>query len=114
VGAPAHPAAYRRVLLKVSGEALAGARGYGIDPETIGRIAEEIREVVDLGDQIAVVIGGGSLSGGEGSILGTLVGAGCFARRGSRRCGSGARGREGEGGGAGRRRTRGRERQACG
>jgi len=61
VGAPAHPAAYRRVLLKVSGEALAGARGYGIDPETIGRIAEEIREVVDLGVQIAVVIGGGNI-----------------------------------------------------
>ncbi|HAM54389.1 MAG: UMP kinase [Candidatus Rokubacteria bacterium GWC2_70_24] len=61
MGAPAHPAAYRRVLLKVSGEALAGARGYGIDPETIGRIAEEIREVVDLGVQIAVVIGGGNI-----------------------------------------------------
>jgi uridylate kinase len=61
VGAPAHPAAYRRVLLKVSGEALAGARGYGIDPETIGRIAEEIREVVDLGVQVAVVIGGGNI-----------------------------------------------------
>ena len=61
MGAPAHPAAYRRVLLKVSGEALAGARGYGIDPETIGRIAEEIREVVDLGVQVAVVIGGGNI-----------------------------------------------------
>ncbi|MEK7837494.1 MAG: UMP kinase [candidate division NC10 bacterium] len=48
-------------MLKVSGEALAGARGYGIDPETIGRIAEEIREVVDLGVQIAVVIGGGNI-----------------------------------------------------
>ena len=61
MGAPAHPAAYRRVLLKASGEALAGARGYGIDPETIGRIAEEIREVVDLGVQVAVVIGGGNI-----------------------------------------------------
>ncbi|MDP2626732.1 MAG: UMP kinase [Candidatus Rokubacteria bacterium] len=61
MSAPAHPAAYRRVLLKVSGEALAGARGYGIDPETIGRIAEEIREVVDLGVQVAVVIGGGNI-----------------------------------------------------
>ena len=61
MGAPAHPAAYRRVLLKVSGEALAGARGYGIDPETIGWIAEEIREVVDLGVQVAVVIGGGNI-----------------------------------------------------
>ena len=61
MAAPAQPPAYRRVLLKVSGEALAGARGYGIDPETIGRIAEEIREVVDLGVQVAVVIGGGNI-----------------------------------------------------
>ena len=55
------PPAYRRVLLKISGEALAGSRGYGIDPETIARIADEIREVVDLGVQLAVVIGGGNI-----------------------------------------------------
>ena len=55
------PAAYRRILLKVSGEALAGNRGYGIDPETQARIADEIREVVDLGVQVAVVIGGGNI-----------------------------------------------------
>ncbi|MBI2527673.1 MAG: UMP kinase [Candidatus Rokubacteria bacterium] len=61
-----HPA-YRRVLLKVSGEALAGGRGYGIDPETIGRIADEIREVVDLGVQVAVVIGGGNIFRGVAS-----------------------------------------------
>ncbi len=53
--------AYRRVLLKLSGEALAGRQGYGIDPETLGRIAEEIREVVDLHVQLAVVIGGGNI-----------------------------------------------------
>jgi uridylate kinase len=74
VGAPAHTAAYRRVLLKVSGEALAGARGYGIDPETIGRIAEEIREVVDLGVQVAVVIGGGNI------FRGTAAGSGGIER----------------------------------
>ncbi len=53
--------AYRRVLLKLSGEALAGAQGYGIDPVTIGRIAEEIGEVAGLGVQVAVVIGGGNI-----------------------------------------------------
>ena len=51
------PPAYRRVLLKLSGEALAGHLGYGIDPETIGRIAEEISGVVALRVQVAVVIG---------------------------------------------------------
>jgi uridylate kinase len=49
------------VLLKVSGEALAGGRGYGIEPQTTSRIAAEIREVVDLGVQVAVVIGGGNI-----------------------------------------------------
>jgi uridylate kinase len=52
---------YRRVLLKLSGEALAGPRGYGIDPDTLARIAEELREVVVLGVQMAVVIGGGNI-----------------------------------------------------
>ena len=52
---------YRRVLLKLSGEALAGAQGYGIDPETLTTIAREIKEVVDLGVQLALVIGGGNI-----------------------------------------------------
>jgi uridylate kinase len=52
---------YRRVLLKISGEALAGERGYGIDPEVVRFIAEEIRAVHALGLQIAVVIGGGNI-----------------------------------------------------
>src|SRR5262245_54997736 len=60
MSAPGAPA-YRRILLKVSGEALAGNRGYGIDPETQARIAEEIREVVEMGVQVAVVIGGGNI-----------------------------------------------------
>ncbi len=55
------PAAYRRVLLKISGEALAGRQGYGIDPEIIAGIAEEIREVIGMGVQLAVVIGGGNI-----------------------------------------------------
>jgi uridylate kinase len=66
------PAAYRRILLKVSGEALAGTRGYGIDPETQARIAEEIREVVDLGVQIAVVIGGGNIFRGLAASAGGM------------------------------------------
>ena len=66
------PPAYRRVLLKVSGEALAGNRGYGIDPETIERIAEEIREVVALGVQLAVVIGGGNIFRGIAASAGGM------------------------------------------
>jgi uridylate kinase len=52
---------YKRILLKLSGEALAGQQGYGIDPDIIRGIAAEIREVVDLGVQIAIVIGGGNI-----------------------------------------------------
>jgi uridylate kinase len=52
---------YERILLKLSGEALAGNLGYGIDPEVIGDIAAEIREVIDLGVQVALVIGGGNI-----------------------------------------------------
>jgi uridylate kinase len=52
---------YRRVLLKLSGEALAGGQGYGIDPDVINGIASEIKEVVALGVQVAVVIGGGNI-----------------------------------------------------
>jgi uridylate kinase len=52
---------YRRVLLKISGEALAGERGYGIDPEVVRFIAGEIQAVHALGIQIAVVIGGGNI-----------------------------------------------------
>jgi uridylate kinase len=48
-------------MLKLSGEALAGQQGYGIDPDIIMGIAKEIREVVDLGVQLAIVIGGGNI-----------------------------------------------------
>jgi uridylate kinase len=51
----------RRVLLKLSGEVLAGAAGQGIDAAAIGRLAEEIREGVEEGAQLAIVIGGGNL-----------------------------------------------------
>jgi len=53
--------AYKRVLLKLSGEALMGDRKYGIDAETLARIADEIVEVRASGVQIAIVIGGGNI-----------------------------------------------------
>jgi len=52
---------YRRLLLKLSGEGLAGERGFGIHPFVIGGIAEEIRGVHELGIQISLVIGGGHI-----------------------------------------------------
>jgi uridylate kinase len=52
---------YSRILLKLSGEALAGDLGYGIDPELLAGLAIEIREVLELGVQVAVVIGGGNI-----------------------------------------------------
>ncbi len=52
---------FKRVLLKLSGESLAGDQGYGIDPLTINTIAAEIREVVDAGVELALVIGGGNI-----------------------------------------------------
>jgi uridylate kinase len=52
---------YKRILLKLSGEALAGEQGYGIDPAVINGIAAEIKEVVALGVEVALVIGGGNI-----------------------------------------------------
>lgn len=56
---PASPR-YRRVVLKISGEALAGQTGFGIDPGTVDSIARQIAEVLALGVQIGVVVGGGN------------------------------------------------------
>lgn len=53
--------AYKRVLLKVSGEALMGGAAYGIDPSTVRRIAMQIKAANDLGVQVAVVVGGGNI-----------------------------------------------------
>jgi uridylate kinase len=52
---------YKRVLLKVSGEALMGGAAYGIDPSTVNRIATQIKDASDLGVQVAVVVGGGNI-----------------------------------------------------
>ncbi len=51
---------YKRVLLKLSGEALAGEKGFGLDEKTIDSIADTVKECVDMGVQIAVVVGGGN------------------------------------------------------
>ncbi len=55
------PPAYKRVLLKLSGEALMGDDAFGINRATITRIVQEVKEIVDLGVQVGVVIGGGNI-----------------------------------------------------
>jgi len=57
---------YKRILLKLSGEALMGGTDYGIDPKVLGRLAREILEVQRAGVQVGVVIGGGNIFRGEG------------------------------------------------
>ena len=52
---------YKRVLLKLSGEALAGDLGYGIDPKVVDNLADEIAEIVKDGVQLAIVVGGGNI-----------------------------------------------------
>jgi len=64
-------ARYKRILLKLSGEALAGDKAFGIHHDTIERIAEEIKSVHDLGTEIAIVVGGGNIFRG---IAGTAQG----------------------------------------
>ncbi|SCN21932.1 Uridylate kinase [Clostridium sp. N3C] len=52
---------YKRIMLKLSGEALAGPQGYGIDFEVASRIAKEIKELVDMGIEVGAVVGGGNI-----------------------------------------------------
>jgi uridylate kinase len=58
---------FKRILLKLSGEALMGDQGFGISPDMIQYVADEIRGVVDLGTQVAVVVGGGNIFRGVGA-----------------------------------------------
>ena len=60
-GAGSGRPAYRRIVLKLSGEALAGSQGYGMDPLVIDRVAAEVCDVAALGVQVAIVIGGGNI-----------------------------------------------------
>jgi len=59
--APTPLVRYRRVLLKISGEGLMGPREFGLDPETVDRIAREVKSVNELGVEICMVIGGGNI-----------------------------------------------------
>ena len=62
---------YKRVLLKISGEALMGDQGYGLHPPTVARIAQEVKSVHDMGAEICMVIGGGNIFRGlQGSAQG--------------------------------------------
>jgi len=63
---PSSPIKYKRILLKLSGEALMGVLDYGIEPRVIIRLAKEVLEVRNTGVQVGVVIGGGNIFRGEG------------------------------------------------
>lgn len=64
-------ARYRRIVLKLSGEALSGEQGYGLDPNIVQSVAKQIKDVADLGVEIAVVVGGGNIWRGKvGSEMG--------------------------------------------
>ncbi|WP_404452651.1 UMP kinase [Virgibacillus necropolis] len=64
-------ARYRRIVLKLSGEALSGDQGYGLDPKIVQSVAEQIKGVAELGVEVAVVVGGGNIWRGKvGSEMG--------------------------------------------
>ena len=52
--------AYKRILLKLSGEALAGEKKTGVDSNTVGKICDKIKEIVDMGVEVSIVVGGGN------------------------------------------------------
>ena len=52
---------YKRVMLKISGEALSGTNGFGFDFDTVSRIAKEVKEIVDMGIEVGLVVGGGNI-----------------------------------------------------
>ncbi len=63
---------YKRILLKLSGEALMGNQQYGIDPKRLQEYAQEIKEIVEKGVQVAVVIGGGNIFRGVSGVSGGM------------------------------------------
>jgi uridylate kinase len=71
-GAGTPSPAYRRIVLKLSGEALAGNQGYGIDPLVLDRIAHEVSDVAALGVEVAIVIGGGNIFRGVAASAGGM------------------------------------------
>ncbi len=56
---------YKRVLLKLSGEALAGSKKQGIDTETVGKICDQVKNLIEMGAQVAIVVGGGNFWRGK-------------------------------------------------
>jgi uridylate kinase len=64
---------YKRVLLKLSGEALMGEKSYGIDPKILEQYARDVKKVIDQGVQVAVVIGGGNIFRGVQGVSGGIV-----------------------------------------
>lgn len=65
---PAKGLKYKRILVKLSGESLLGEKGYGIDPQMMSYIASELRELVDMGVEVAIVIGGGNIFRGMAGV----------------------------------------------
>ncbi len=63
---------YKRVLLKVSGEALMGKRDYGLDTETVNAIAADVRDVIKMGVEVSLVIGGGNIFRGVAGAAGGM------------------------------------------
>lgn len=75
------PLRFRRILLKLSGEALAGGKGFGVDPEILNSVSRDVRAVREAGGQVAIVIGGGNYmrgtqadKGGIGRAAGDCMG----------------------------------------
>lgn len=64
--------AYRRILLKLSGEAFMGSQDYGVDPAVLGQVAQEVSELSELGVEIGIVIGGGNIFRGAGLAQGGM------------------------------------------
>ena len=60
---------YSRIMLKISGEALAGEKGFGIDQEILNNISSKIKEAHDMGVDIGIVVGGGNFWRGKGSMV---------------------------------------------
>ena len=64
---------YSRILLKLSGEALAGDQGHGISPDVLNTIAAEVKELLVMGVEIAIVIGGGNIHRGVAVVFIKMV-----------------------------------------
>ena len=86
-----NPFIYKRVLLKISGESLMGKLAYGIDPEMVARVAEEVKAVTSQGVEVCLVIGGGNvIATNAGQIVQASGAAASLARRPRPACPRGA------------------------